>query len=114
MTSLDSNRIHDGVSKEDSILRDSVNSDLKQFSGAEAGLDNPVMETTHEQWNNPKINIYRILSANFSFIILGMNDAAYGVCTPPLFSTYVKLIILTGFNSICKFAKTTGALFTWF
>lgn len=32
-----------------------------------------------EQWNSPSINKYRYLAANFGFIIMGMNDAAYGV-----------------------------------
>ncbi len=32
-----------------------------------------------EQWNNPRINIYKYFSALFSFIIMGMNDAAPGV-----------------------------------
>lgn len=32
-----------------------------------------------EQWNSPSINRYRYLAANFGFIIMGMNDAAYGV-----------------------------------
>lgn len=34
-----------------------------------------------EKWNTPRINLYRYLSALFSFIIMGMNDAAYGVST---------------------------------
>ena len=32
-----------------------------------------------EKWNSPSINTYRYLAANFGFIIMGMNDAAYGV-----------------------------------
>lgn len=102
MASTDSNLDHDGVAKEDSIIRASVNSDSKQFSRAEVELEGPVTEKTHEQWNNPKINIYRVLSANFSFIILGMNDAAYGVCTPPLHLTNIELIFFVGFDSICE------------
>ena len=40
----------------------------------------PLVENNSlEQWNYPKINIYRYLSAIFSFIIMGMNDAAPGV-----------------------------------
>ena len=31
------------------------------------------------RWNNPRINTYRYLVANFGFVIIGMNDAAYGV-----------------------------------
>jgi len=32
-----------------------------------------------EQWNKPRINVYRYLAALYSFVIMGMNDAAYGV-----------------------------------
>ncbi|CAL3962525.1 unnamed protein product [Diplocarpon coronariae] len=32
-----------------------------------------------ERWNQPKINAYRYLSALFTFVIMGMNDAAIGL-----------------------------------
>lgn len=32
-----------------------------------------------ERWNKPQINVYRYLATLYSFIIMGMNDAAYGV-----------------------------------
>lgn len=32
-----------------------------------------------EKWNNPKSNAYRLGAAFFSFLVLGANDAAYGV-----------------------------------
>jgi hypothetical protein len=32
-----------------------------------------------EKWNSSTTNICRVVAANYSFIILGMNDAAYGV-----------------------------------
>jgi hypothetical protein len=32
------------------------------------------------EWNHPRINMYRTGAAFWSFIVLGMNDAAYGVC----------------------------------
>jgi len=31
------------------------------------------------QWNHPRINIARTAAAFWTFIVLGMNDAAYGV-----------------------------------
>ena len=31
------------------------------------------------QWNKPRINFYRYLAALYSFLTMGMNDAAYGV-----------------------------------
>ena len=32
-----------------------------------------------ERWNNPKVNIYRTFATLFAFMIMGANDAAYGV-----------------------------------
>ena len=37
-----------------------------------------------EHWNRPRINIYRYLATLWSFILMGMNDAAIGVSSPPL------------------------------
>lgn len=33
-----------------------------------------------EKWNQPRINIYRSFSTFWSFLVMGANDAAYGVC----------------------------------
>lgn len=33
-----------------------------------------------ERWNHPKVNIYRTFATLFAFMIMGANDAAYGVC----------------------------------
>jgi hypothetical protein len=32
-----------------------------------------------ERWNHPKVNIYRTFATLFAFMIMGANDAAYGV-----------------------------------
>lgn len=32
-----------------------------------------------EKWNQPRINIYRSFSTFWSFLVMGANDAAYGV-----------------------------------
>ena len=32
-----------------------------------------------ERWNNPRINAYRTFATFFSFLVMGSNDAAYGV-----------------------------------
>lgn len=32
-----------------------------------------------ETWKNPRINIWRFCATNFAFVILGANDAVYGV-----------------------------------
>jgi hypothetical protein len=32
-----------------------------------------------ERWNEPRINMYRYFTTLYSFIIMGMNDAATGV-----------------------------------
>jgi hypothetical protein len=33
-----------------------------------------------QQWNRPRINIARLISACWGFIVMGANDAAVGVC----------------------------------
>ncbi|KAH9219983.1 MFS transporter [Leptodontidium sp. 2 PMI_412] len=56
-----------------------------------------------EQWNSPSINKYRYLAANFGFIIMGMNDAAYGALIPYLEEYYninytvISLVFLAPF-----------------
>jgi hypothetical protein len=48
--------------------------------GGEKCPQSPVTETPKlEIWNKPRINMYRYLSTLYTFIIMGMNDAAYGV-----------------------------------
>jgi hypothetical protein len=37
-----------------------------------------------ERWNYPKFNIYRTCATLFALMIMGANDAAYGVCLPSL------------------------------
>ena len=32
-----------------------------------------------QEWNHPRINMYRVFATFYSFFIFGMNDGAYGV-----------------------------------
>lgn len=32
-----------------------------------------------EKWNHPRINVYRSFATFWSFLVMGSNDAAYGV-----------------------------------
>ena len=41
-----------------------------------------LVEAPQQQWNHPRINIWRTVVACYGLLIMGMNDAAYGVCTP--------------------------------
>ncbi|PGH26973.1 hypothetical protein AJ80_01357 [Polytolypa hystricis UAMH7299] len=41
-----------------------------------------------ERWNQSRRNVLRFLSTNYSFIILGVNDAAYGALIPYLETYY--------------------------
>ena len=36
-----------------------------------------------ERWNNPKANMYRTSAVLFAFVVMGANDAAYGVSELP-------------------------------
>lgn len=44
----------------------------------------PTAVSTLECWNKPRSNIYRTLATFWSFLVMGANDAAYGVsfCLP--------------------------------
>ncbi|PGH14102.1 hypothetical protein AJ79_03219 [Helicocarpus griseus UAMH5409] len=41
-----------------------------------------------QRWNYPKRNLFRFIATNFSFIVLGINDAAYGALIPYLEKYY--------------------------
>ncbi len=64
----------------DSFTSGSAEDEPKQVIEATKEVDSPVIEgTTLERWNSPNINLWRYLAANYCFILMGMNDAAYGV-----------------------------------
>lgn len=46
--------------------------------------------TSRQQWNQPRVNVYRVLATFVSFVIMGANDAAYGALIPYL-ETYYHL-----------------------
>lgn len=62
---------------------------LSHRSDVEEGLRPPSMaSSTMESWKYPRINLWRYLASNYSFIILGLNDAAYGALIPYLEKYY--------------------------
>ena len=61
-----------------------------------------------EQWNHPRPNMYRYFAALYSFIIMGMNDAASGVSIPRLIWLSILLTSFTGINSICRSPQVNG------
>lgn len=78
----------DGRKPDISVTKDSAMTDSgvvtmkREYGGDEEECRRPIgteAGKSLQRWNNPRINMYRYLSANFSFIIMGMNDAAYGV-----------------------------------
>lgn len=44
--------------------------------------DHSTSSSPLERWNEPRGNIYRYFATLYSFIIMGMNDAATGVSIP--------------------------------
>ena len=54
-----------------------LNSETPLLQEVRAEVDRDGLEL--EQWNQPRINIYRYLSTLYAFMAVGMNDAAYGV-----------------------------------
>lgn len=39
-------------------------------------------EAQMQRWNHPRINLWRFLAANWSFILMGANDGAIGALIP--------------------------------
>lgn len=68
-------------------------------------IDSPIEETqsfeTLERWNKPRINLYRYLASLYSFVIMGMNDAAYGVSSDQAHQNAI-LTSLKGSHTICE------------
>ncbi|KAH8597897.1 major facilitator superfamily domain-containing protein [Bisporella sp. PMI_857] len=69
------------------------------------------LEAGLERWNNPRINIYRYLSVNFSMLVLGMNDAAYGALIPYLETYYGISYTVVSLLFLSPFLGYTGAAF---
>lgn len=65
----------------DVVTSDSVADEPNQLmDSTEEQVQSPDTESSNlEQWNKPRINTYRYLATIYSFIVMGMNDAAYGV-----------------------------------
>lgn len=42
--------------------------------------EGPEADHPQERWNEPRINAWRVLATYYSFIVVGANDGAYGVC----------------------------------
>lgn len=55
-----------------------------------AGVDSssPAGEKDKERWNFPRTNIRRVGACFYSFIIMGANDAAYGVSLPRFYFNF--------------------------
>lgn len=48
-----------------------------------AGDNTPAREHVGlQKWNDPRIHTSRLSAAIYSFVVLGMNDAAYGALIP--------------------------------
>jgi hypothetical protein len=72
-----------GAMKESRAVSISLENEPRQViveTETKEDLDSPTPEIEKlEQWNKTKVDVYRYLAALYSFIIMGMNDAAYGV-----------------------------------
>lgn len=61
--------------------------DLEEKLGSVEAVQQPETRTNDsgesinelEHWNSPRVNLYRYYATNFSFLIMGMNDASLGV-----------------------------------
>jgi hypothetical protein len=53
-----------------------------------------------QQWNHPTINVYRTMATFWGFLVMGMNDSAYGVGIPSVLCEQ-RLIFSQGIDPIC-------------
>lgn len=78
------------------------NKDVEKSSDQDE-VSNERPKLTLERWNEPKINACRFIVTNYSFIIMGMNDACVGALIPyiePYYGisyTLVSLLFLSSF-----------------
>ncbi|TVY32747.1 Bypass of stop codon protein, partial [Lachnellula subtilissima] len=84
---------------QDSITATSLNDVAKQIVEKTKEKADAVQGTGGlEQWNKPRIDIYRYLATLYSFVIMGMNDAAYGLETfYDVNYTIISLVFLAPF-----------------
>ena len=65
-----------------------LTNDLEKGDAAPQDITNDVPPPENEveilqQWNSPRINLWRVLATFFSFFVFGMNDGANGVSYSP-------------------------------
>lgn len=63
------------------------------------------------RWNNPKGNAYRLFAACYAFIVVGLNDAAYGPLIPLLEKYYDLNYTIISLVFLSPFAGYTLAAF---
>jgi hypothetical protein len=52
-------------------------------SRVQSALPSPTTATEAlPRWNHPRSNMFRVFATFWSFLVMGANDAAYGVCKP--------------------------------
>ena len=83
------------VAGQDKDLTADVSGDPEAFS-----LAHP----QHKRWNHPRANVWRTFACFLGLLIMGMNDAAYGVSSPEqACSSGNVLIDSPGLDSLCTF-----------
>jgi hypothetical protein len=97
------NRVLDEETGQDSITAVSLDDASKQIvEDINEKVDAIQDARGLEQWNRPRINIYRYLATLYSFVIMGMNDAAYGVSVTSRCWHNPQLTFDSGPHSICE------------
>lgn len=90
---------------------------LQTDAHSSAELPSPTTAThALESWNNPSGNSYRVFACFYAFIVVGLNDAAYGPLIPlleryySLTYTVVSLIFLSPFLGYTLAAFSNSAI----
>lgn len=62
-----------------------------------------------ERWNQPRSNAYRTLATFWAFLVMGANDAVYGVSAVDSLNASISAADQgPGVDSLCKTSSTRG------
>ncbi|KAG9246950.1 MFS transporter-like protein [Calycina marina] len=94
--------------------------DMEKSQEEEVMTTDCSIEEKLQEWNSPRINIYRVFATFYSFFIFGMNDGAYGALMPYLEEYYhidytivslVFLALFSGYTVACVVNNATHVKF---
>lgn len=84
-----------------------LQSQTAQEQQPEENLSPPTGANALERWNQPQSNVYRTLATFWTFLVMGANDAVYGVSADRLNANVLAADRSAGVDSLCKALAST-------